>query len=118
MVSKDSVFDLSGKISIVTGSARGLGQTIAIGLAKYGSDVAIADINIEAAESVAKEIESIGRRALVIEVDVTEKQQIGKMVKEVLDKFGTIDLLVNNAGIARRAGAEGMSEEDWDAGIF
>jgi len=114
VISQDILFDLRGKVSIVTGSGGGLGQTIAIGLAKYGSNVAIVDINIDKAKSVAKEIESLGRSALIARADVTHKQDVDKMVQEVLDKFGTIDVLVNNAGIARRARAEEMSEKDWD----
>ena len=113
-ISSNSVFDLTGKVSIVTGSAAGLGQTMAIGLAKHGSDISVVDINVDRAKSVAKEIESLGRRALIIKVDVTQKPEVDKMVEKLLDEFGKIDVLVNSAGIARRAKAEEMSEKDWD----
>jgi len=111
---KDNLFDLSGAVSIVTGGGGGLGQTMAIGLAKYGSDVVIVDINVNKAKSVAKEIESVERNVLIIKTDITKREEVDSMVKRILDEFGKIDVLVNNAGIARRAKAEEMSEKDWD----
>lgn len=114
MISRGDLFDLSGKASIVTGGGGGLGRAITIGLAKYGSDVAIVDVNIDKAKEVAEEIKLKGRRVLIIKTDITKKEEVDDMIKEVLSEFGKIDILVNNAGIARRAKAEQMSEKDWD----
>jgi len=114
MTPRPDLFDLSGKVSIITGGGGGLGRAITMGLAEYGSDVVIVDINMDKAENIAEEIKSKGRNVLVIKADITKKKEVNNMVKEVLNEFGKIDILVNNAGIARRAKAEEMSEKDWD----
>lgn len=118
---------LEGKIAIVTGAAHGLGASHALALAREGSDVAAVDIchdlpypkyplgTEEELNSVVKEIQALGRRAIAIRCDVTKSDEVEKMVKRVVDEFGKIDILVNNAGIqAIYAPVWECPEEAWD----
>lgn len=91
--------DLLGKISIVTGSAMGIGKEIALRLARDGSDIVVVDIEKELAHKVLQEIQLMGRKSLFFEVDVTRWDQVKAMVDEVLGNFKKVDILVNNAGI-------------------
>ncbi len=110
-------FDISGKVALVTGAGRGLGEAIALGLAQAGADVAVIDLDIKAAQVVAAKIENSGRKALAVEANVCDADNVKRMVNVVLEEFGTIDILVNNAGIQRRNSCVDMSEKDWDAVI-
>lgn len=105
---------LEGKIALVTGGARGIGREIALLFANQGADVAICDVNIETATATQKEIESLGRRALSFQTDVTVLKEVENMMNIVLDNFKHLDILVNNAGITRDNLLLRMSEEDWD----
>lgn len=105
---------LKNKVSIVTGGAQGLGRAIAIELAGKGAHLVICDVNLEAARKVAKEIDSSGRQALALKVDVTKAADINEMVDRVLREFGRIDILINNAGICQVISIDKMTEEDWD----
>lgn len=109
-----SLFDLSGKIAIVTGGAGALGSTIAIGLAAYGADVVVTGRTLSTLENTIKEIQALGRQGFAQECDVSKKEDVDKLVKAALDKFGKIDILVTAAGIARRHPAEDFPEEDYD----
>jgi len=91
--------DLFERISIVTGSAMGIGREIALRLARDGSDVVLVDIQKDLAEKVSKEIQLMGRKSLFFEVDVTQWDQVKTMVDEVLRNFERVDILINNAGI-------------------
>ncbi len=95
-----SLFDLSGKVCLVTGANRGLGRAIAVGLAQAGGDVVIACRDQAAGEVVAREIEALGRRALVVSCDVGRWSDIDGLVSQTYQAFGRCDVLVNNAGIA------------------
>jgi len=108
--------DLSGKVAIVTGASRGIGRAIALALAKDGANIVVNAVsNITKAREVAKEIESMGRKALVILVDVSQKKDVENMVNQTLERFGKIDILVNNAGIVGPTiPIQELSEEDWD----
>ncbi len=108
--------DLSGKVAIVTGSARGIGQAIALKLAEAGADVAVNDIEAAAVplEGVAGEIRALGRQALAVTADVSSAADVSRMVEAVAGKFGHIDILVNNAGVTRDQLIMRMSDEDWD----
>ncbi len=108
-------FSCNGNVSIVTGGSGGIGQGIALGLAKVGSKVVIADIDGERAEKVAIEISSLCNvEVWPLKVNVVSKQEVIEMTAKVINKFGEIDVLVNAAGITRRGNAEDMAEEDWD----
>ncbi|TAK36370.1 MAG: SDR family oxidoreductase [Chloroflexota bacterium] len=89
---------LADKIALVTGSGAGIGRATALRLAQEGADVVVADLRAEAAESIATEIQALGRRALPLSVDVTDRGQVTGMVERALATFGKIDILVNNAG--------------------
>jgi 2-deoxy-D-gluconate 3-dehydrogenase len=105
-------FKLDGKVAIVTGSARGLGQAMATGLAEAGADIALVDI-LDMKES-QQQIEKLGRRCVAIKADLSSKDCVDGVVKTTVDKLDSIDILVNNAGIIRRAQFVEFSEKDWD----
>ncbi len=108
------MFDLTGKVAIVTGARRGIGRGIALKLAEAGADVIVSDINLEDCRKVIEEIEALGRKGLAIKCDVTQKAEVEEMVRKTVEKFGKVDILVNNAGIAGTKPFLEMTEEDWD----
>ena len=105
---------LKGRVALITGAAQGIGKSVALLLAQNGADIVVSDINFEKAEETAKEIESIGSKAIAIKVDVANLKDVERMVESILEKFGKIDILVNNAGITRDKLILRMTEEDWD----
>jgi 2-deoxy-D-gluconate 3-dehydrogenase len=105
-------FKLDGKVAIVTGAARGLGQGMAIGLAEAGADVVLVDI-LDMSES-RKQIENLGRRCEAVTADLSNKDSVEQIINKTLEVMGSIDILVNNAGIIRRAPLVEFSEKDWD----
>ena len=106
---------LAGKVALVTGAAQGIGKAVALLLAQNGADIVVSDINLEKAEETAKEVQTLGRKALAIKVDVAKLDDVEKMVGAIWARFGQVDILVNNAGIARDKLILRMTEEDWDA---
>jgi NAD(P)-dependent dehydrogenase (short-subunit alcohol dehydrogenase family) len=108
-------FDLSGKVALVTGSARGLGRAISLALAHAGADVALGLRDRSAHVGLPGEIEALGRRVLPLQMDVTSLDQIFRAVDDAVSHFGRLDILVNNAGIAPDNPAENVREEDYDA---
>ncbi|HET7582867.1 MAG TPA: 3-oxoacyl-[acyl-carrier-protein] reductase [Candidatus Limnocylindria bacterium] len=111
------MFDLSGKVALVTGGSRGLGRAIALAYARQGADVAVNYRgNQEAADETAAAIRSAGRRAEVIQGDTSAgREACEAIVKAAIDAFGRVDILVNNAGITRDNLLMRMGEEEWDA---
>ena len=107
--------DLRGKVALVTGASRGIGRAVAIGLAKCGLDVAVnyRERSAEAAVACA-EIEGLGRRSVAVQADVAQDREVARLVGTVEKALGTVDVLVNNAGIARVQSIEDITEEDWD----
>jgi 3-oxoacyl-[acyl-carrier protein] reductase len=105
---------LNGKIALVTGAAQGIGRDIALGLAADGADVAICDVNLEAAQKTAADIEAKGRKSLAVKANVAASADVAAMIDQVMEKFGRIDILVNNAGITRDGLILRMKDEDWD----
>ena len=87
-----------GKVVIVTGSGQGIGKGIALHFAQLGANVAIVEINMDAANTVVKEIQGIGRKAIAVNTDVTDFEQTKAMASQVIGELGGIDILVNNAG--------------------
>ncbi len=106
------LFDLSGKIALVTGANTGLGQGIAIALAESGADIAA--VGRSNPEETASAVRAAGRRLLWIERDLDTVQPLAGIVDEVIAEFGAIDILVNNAGTIRRNDALEFTESDWD----
>jgi 3-oxoacyl-[acyl-carrier protein] reductase len=107
---------LQDKVAIVTGGGRGIGRAIALALADAGADVAVAvSRSLDAAESVAAEVRARGRRALARQADVSRAEDAEALIAAVVEEFGRLDLLVNNAGITRDNLVLRMSEEEWDA---
>ena len=105
-------FKLHGKVAIVTGAARGLGQGIAIGLAEAGADVVLVDI-LDMSDS-RKQIEYLGKRCETVTADLSMKESVDQIINKALKSMGSIDILVNNAGIIRRSPLVEFSEKDWD----
>jgi 3-oxoacyl-[acyl-carrier protein] reductase len=105
---------LTGKTALVTGAAQGIGREIALSLATDGADVAICDVNLEAAQKTSAEIEAKGRKSLALKANVAASGDVTAMVDQVISAFSRIDILVNNAGITRDGLILRMKDEDWD----
>ena len=103
---------LEGQVAIVTGAARGIGAAIAVALARAGADVAILDVSVGL--ETAASIESAGKRALPLAVDVSDRSALRHAVATVIDDFGRLDVLVNNAGIVSTARIDGLQDDEWD----
>ncbi len=104
-----------GKIALITGAARGIGQAIAFDLATRGADIVVCDIKAEWLTETAEGVEKLGKKAYCFELDVTNAEAVQKVVNDIAAATGRIDILVNNAGITRDGLLMRMSEEDWDA---
>jgi 3-oxoacyl-[acyl-carrier protein] reductase len=110
--------DLNGKVALVTGGGRGIGRGITLALAGAGCDIAINyHRRKDAAESAACEVRQIGRRATVVQADVSQRTEVEAMVQFVEAQLGPVEILVNNAGIARVQKIEEIREEDWNEQI-
>ena len=107
-------FDLTGKVALVTGAARGLGRAISLALAHAGADVALGFRDGNARAGLPSEITALGRRALPLQMDVNRLDQIFKAVDDTVLHFGRLDILVNNAGVAPDNLAENVREQDFD----
>lgn len=109
---------LNGKVALVTGSANGMGRGIARRFAEEGCDLIINDLSLDAAERVAGEIRSLGRRAIAVKADITNSDEVEKMTHAAVKEFGKIDILVNNAGgvpgTAGRGNSDNITSEEWD----
>src|SRR5687767_6667201 len=92
------LFSLEGKVALVTGASRGIGRAIALGFAEAGADVAVAARSEGDLETLAKEIDTLGRKALVVPTDVRDRDAIEQMFEKTIEEFGRLDILVNNAG--------------------
>lgn len=112
-----NMFDLTGKVAIVTGASSGLGADAAKAYAEYGADVALIARRKDRIESLAAEIQATGRKALAVQCDVTDEKNVEKAISEIVDYFGKIDILLNNAGIAIRGSVDQLTSEDWDKGM-
>jgi 2-deoxy-D-gluconate 3-dehydrogenase len=106
-------FKLDGKVAIVTGSATGLGQGIAIGLAEAGADIA-GVYNRHSPDETRAGVEKVGRRFVGIRADLVSIEPVGEIIKKTVAEFGKLDILVNNAGIIRRSPSVDYTEKDWD----
>jgi len=106
-------FDLSGKVAIITGANTGIGQAIALALAEAGADIAA--VGRTPAQETVEKARALGRRAEIVSADLSTIEPVQRIVDETVDKLGGLGILVNNAGIIRRADAVDFTEEDWDA---
>lgn len=108
------LFNLKGKVAVVTGASSGLGKSAALAYAEYGADVAVLGIDINKLDDVKEEIEKKGSKAIAIKCDVTNEEEVKSAVNQIIKEFTHIDILLNNAGVAVPGGVETLKEEDWD----
>lgn len=111
---KENLFDLSGRVAIVTGTSRGLGQYFGRALAKAGADLVITSRRLDTLKPFQEAIEVLGRKAFPVELDLCEQQSIQHLVEVVMKEYGQIDILVNNAGCNIRKPALEVTWEDWN----
>lgn len=109
-----NLFDLTGKVALVTGGAGAIGAAVSRGLAAFGAQVAICDLDLEGAQALARELASKGRESLAVRADVSDEPQVIEMVERVRSAMGGIDILFNNAGIQSRVAAVDYPMEEWD----
>jgi len=105
---------LSDQVALVTGAGQGIGKATALALAEAGAHVAVADINGQQAEETGSAVMALGPRGLALQADVGNLQDIDRMVRQTVETFGKVDMLVNNAGVTRRASIMDLTEADWD----
>src|SRR5512145_3283388 len=107
---------LAEKVALVTGGGAGIGRAIGLAVAREGADVLVADIRLDSAEGVAKEVRDLGRRAVAMLLDVTQESQVQRVIADGIRQFGCIDILVNNAGVIPGLGHPftRQTETDWD----
>ena len=106
--------DLSGRTALVTGGGQGIGRAITLSMAQQGADVAVADVDDEAANRVAKEVQALGRRSITLHMDVTSRENVESGVAEAIARLDRVDILVNNAGVIADALMIRMKDEDFD----
>ena len=111
----DPLFDLTGKIALVTGGSRGLGYQMVMAFARRGADVIIASRKLEACEAVADEVRALGRQALAVAVHAARWNEIDALIEAAYAHFGRVDILVNNAGMSPRVPSHEMSEALFDS---
>ncbi|HAJ44495.1 MAG: Short-chain dehydrogenase/reductase SDR [Candidatus Azambacteria bacterium GW2011_GWE1_42_9] len=111
------MFDLTGKVALVTGARRGMGKSHALVLARQGAKVAVTDISQEECQLVVDEIKTAGGEAAAFKMDVSSKADVDAVFDAVIKQFGRLDILVNNAGIFAPKPALEITEEDWDKTI-
>ena len=114
MTTISPLFDLSGKVAVVTGGSRGLGREMALAFADHGADCVIVSRKLDACEEVAQEIRAKGRRALALSAHVGRWEEIDAMIERVYEEFGQVDILVNNAGMGPACPSDEVSEELFD----
>ncbi len=110
----ENLFDLSGKVALVTGTSRGLGQYFGRALARAGADLVITSRDVSRLAPFQEEIESLGRKALPVKLDVLDENDIANMVRTAVAEYGKIDILVNNAGLNIRHPAAEFTWKEWD----
>jgi NAD(P)-dependent dehydrogenase (short-subunit alcohol dehydrogenase family) len=110
----ENLFDLTGKVALITGTSRGLGQYMGRALARAGADLVITSRHLDSLKPFQQEVESLDRKAFPVELDVRDYESIQRMTKSALDHYGKIDILVNNAGLNVRKPAVELTWDDWN----
>ena len=105
---------LKNKVAVITGGAQGIGRAIALGMAREGAKVVVADLQSEKARSVADEVKILGGDALGFEVNVADESSVKRLAEATFAQFGRVDILVNDAGVYLKSSVVDMSEADWD----
>ena len=105
---------LENKVAVITGGAQGIGRAIALGMAREGAKVVVADLQSEKASAVANEVKALGSEALGVQVNVADESSVKRLAEATFADFGRIDILVNDAGIYLKSSVVDMSEADWD----
>jgi 3-oxoacyl-[acyl-carrier protein] reductase len=105
---------LQDKVAVITGGAQGIGRAIALGMAREGAKIVVADLQRDKAQSVADEIQKLGAAALAVEVDVSSELSVEGLAQRTFERFGRIDILVNDAGVYLKSPVANKSEEEWD----
>lgn len=109
-----NLFNLNDRVILITGAAGGLGQAMAVGLAEYGAQIALADLRLENTNDILAQIDNLGKKAAAYKVDITDRNNITEMVEKVHKDFGRIDVLINSAGVNNRKRIEDYTEQEWD----
>ena len=105
---------LANKVAVITGGAQGIGRAIALGMAREGARLVVADLQAAKAEAVADEVRALGTEALAVAVDVSDEKSVQQLADRTFERFGRVDILVNDAGIYLKAPLTQKTEEDWD----
>src|SRR5437667_7562363 len=111
---RNSVTRLSGKVALITGGGTGIGRAIALAFAREGASVAVAGRRLEKLREVISEIQKQSGAGLAMECDVTRSREVERAMRGTVERFGRLNVLVNNAGAVHASTVEGISEEDWD----
>lgn len=106
---------LAGKNALITGGAQGIGKSIALAMAKEGAGIGIADVNLDIAQQTAEEVSALGVKSIAFKLDVSNQKNVTEEFNIFKTEFGSLDILINNAGITRDALLLRMKEDDWDA---
>ncbi|WP_443699290.1 SDR family NAD(P)-dependent oxidoreductase, partial [Pseudomonas sp.] len=107
-------FSLNGKVALVTGAGRGIGQGIALSLAQAGADLVLADYDFGIAEEAAALVRALGRRAVALQVDVSKPESVVSLIEQVRAEFGRLDVAVNNAGVVSLGRVDELAVSEWD----
>ncbi|HLN83243.1 MAG TPA: 3-oxoacyl-ACP reductase family protein [Candidatus Binatia bacterium] len=108
---------LQNRVAVITGGAQGIGRAICLGMAREGAKIVVADLHADKANTVVAEIQAIGAEAIAVDVNVANEMSVKRLADRTFERFGRIDILVNDAGVYLKAPVVNKSEEDWDRTI-